>query len=1196
MKSLTIHHLPGLDGTPPRTRVSYRQAPHAQAQEHETEFHFTVTNEERGLIQWYLEDYLQDPWGVYPERAQKAETLMERLGQELFEAVFSNRETQALYAHVGDDLPNTRITIHAVDPEGIALPWELMRDPARAEYGDLARLAHVFVRSQPNLVTIPPTVKKKQTFNILLVISRPGGPGNDIPFQSTARPLVELFRQHGDRIHLDVLRPPTFEQLAKVLREKPNFYHVLHFDGHGVFPDDSQGVLLFEGENGQGRLVTGQELGKVLAAYRVPIVLLDACQSGMTSPESIYASVGNQLLKAGACGVVAMAYSVYVSTSARFMRTLYEGLVNGEELGRAVMLARHELCAHPQRQSPIGEIDLQDWIVPISFEAAPVQVMPRQTGKRRVVLSLPKKSSDKECAEADNIWREPLYGFVGRDDVIHELERAFRTQTTILLTGMAGVGKTEAVKGFVRWLSETGGLDGPAFFFSFEHYLPLAQVCDRIGRAFNQLIRKELSTDWDLLEAEDRPEVVLSILQQIRCLMIWDNFEPVHDLVDDTESTWTAAEQQELRAFLEQLQGHKTKVLITSRTEEKWLGKIPRRLEIGGLSLFESQQLAVHVLERAGLRPEQIRKLPQYNGLLNYLQGNPLAIQIVLPDLAHTSPEDLLEKLRSGSGTFKGEDKKQGREHSLTASLTYRFNSFDPTQRKRLAVLAPFQGFVDADVLTFMCDDNDCPDFLQGLTKENWLELLDMAALCGLLRPLGGGMYTVHPALPWFFRREQAEAMPDHEWLETAYVRACASYGSYLDDLFKTNAGFAMFLLRMEESNILHALALARKSDSWENVQDVLYGIRQLYVTQGRWVEWERLVADVEQEITDKTGDPLPGREDLFTVVLGHRAELLHYRRDWHGAQTIYLRLKRYCEEIEDHRNMAVALHQLGMIAEERHNYDEAEKCYKKSLEIKERIGDEHGQASTLHQLGMIAEERHNYDEAEECYKKSLEIEERIGDEHGQAQTFHQLGMIAQERHDYDEAEEWYEKSLEIKERIGNEHGQASTLHQLGMIAQERHDYDEAEEWYKKSLEIEERIGDEHGQASTLNQLGMIAEERHNYDEAEKWCKKSLEIKERIGNEHGQAFTLHQLGIIAQERHNYDEAEEWYKKSLEIKERIGNEHGQASTLHQLGRIAEERGNTALAIDLYERAEAIFIAFKDEHSLAIVRKSLERVRG
>jgi len=64
---------------------------------------------------------------------------MSQLGERLFEAIFSSKETSRLVAHIADHLPDTRIVIHASDPAGIALPWELMRDPTLGEYGDLER-------------------------------------------------------------------------------------------------------------------------------------------------------------------------------------------------------------------------------------------------------------------------------------------------------------------------------------------------------------------------------------------------------------------------------------------------------------------------------------------------------------------------------------------------------------------------------------------------------------------------------------------------------------------------------------------------------------------------------------------------------------------------------------------------------------------------------------------------------------------------------------------------------------------------------------------------------------------------------------------------------------------------------------------------------------------------------------------------
>jgi hypothetical protein len=124
---------------------------------------------------------------------------------------------------------------------------------------------------------------------------------------------------------------------------------------------------------------------------------------------------------------------------------------------------------------------------------------------------------------------------------------------------MAGVGKTQMAVGFARWWAETGALDGPVFFFPFEQYLPLAQVCDRVEHVFQQVIKDQLRQEWHLLNVEQRRRVALSILRQVPCLMIWDNLEPVAGFPAGTSSAWRPEEQRTLRDFLHDLRGDKRK-------------------------------------------------------------------------------------------------------------------------------------------------------------------------------------------------------------------------------------------------------------------------------------------------------------------------------------------------------------------------------------------------------------------------------------------------------------------------------------------------------------------------------------------------------------------------------------------------------------------------------------------------------------
>ena len=141
-------------------------------------------------------------------------------------------------------------------------------------------------------------------------------------------------------------------------------------------------------------------------------------------------------------------------------------------------------------------------------------------------------------------------------------------------------------------------------------------------------------------------------------------------------------------------------------------------------------------------------------------------------------------------------------------------------------------------------------------------------------------------------------------------------------------------------------------------------------------------------------------------------------------------------------------------------------------------------QANWIHQLGIIAQVRGDYEEAAGQYQRALDINERLGDQAGMAAGYHQLGMLAQVRGDYEEAARQYQRALDINERLGNQAGLATSYHNLGAIAQVREDYDEAARQYQRSLDIEERLGDQAGMAAGYHQLGMLAQYRGDHEEA----------------------------------------------------------------------------------------------------------------
>src|SRR6185369_10633394 len=383
-------------------------------------FPFTVTSQDEEDLRWYLEDFLQHPEVPAPTIARRIEGRMADLGAELFKAVFqANDDARDVWSRVRERLPKTRIEIITGVAEAATIPWELLREPKTDS--PLALAVQSFVRAQPNTSLAPHLpVKKKGKIRILLVICRPRGE-QDVPFRSVASRLIKgLDESNREAYDLDVLRPPTFEQLGKVLREahregKP--YHVVHFDGHGAYIEVKEpgalgallghltsvvlagprtgkhGYLWFENPqlDGNGELIDGTSLGQLLAKTGVPVLVLNACRSAHTEPAAqpdatasnephsqvrAFGSLAQEVMDAGVAGVVAMRYNVYVVTAALFAAELYAGLGQGSALGEAVTLARKNLADNPLREVIYAPLPLQDWTVPVVYEATPLQVFP----------------------------------------------------------------------------------------------------------------------------------------------------------------------------------------------------------------------------------------------------------------------------------------------------------------------------------------------------------------------------------------------------------------------------------------------------------------------------------------------------------------------------------------------------------------------------------------------------------------------------------------------------------------------------------------------------------------------------------------------------------------------------------------------------------------------------------------------------
>jgi len=975
----------------------------------------------RRELRWCLERFLDYPFPPNTDRADRAVRVLEAWGTHAFEALFHGGMARDWYRDiVREGTEHLQLRIVANDPAVLAWPWEALHDPER---GYLAQKCHI--ERQLNNVPDPPPLPEnlpRDRLNILLITARPFA--GDVEYRSISRALVEQIEKSHLAARVTVLRPPTFDELRDELGRRPGYYHIVHFDGHGGygrFADDGdqaeslagavtpytlqqgpQGCLVFETPDGKPHAVPAETLSETLHEFRVPVVVLNACQSGTIDEraENAFASVAASLVRTGIRSVVAMGYSLYVSAAQQFLPAFYKRLLETGELAGPTRAGRAAMLAHPGRVCARGTYPLKDWLVPVVYQQQPADLsfvtQVEAAEEQEQAPALPEEAMDTDSP----------YGFVGRDSAILALERALlRDPPAILVHGLGGIGKTTLARGFLEWLRQTGGLGAGCLWFTFNDIHKVEYVLHGIGTAI-------FGPNFIPADTEQKLALLGKALRENRLMIVWDNFESASgNEAAGIEPLLTPDDLQLLRRFLQAIQGGKSKVLITSRSEESWLpASLRYKLPLGGLTGEARWQFCSAILGNLGI--ETNRDDPELAALMDALDGHPLLMRAVLPRLeGGRSAKSILDQVQGNLATgATGTDPTQQKVH---ATLRFVEEALPKELRPLLVPLALHERFLDADYVEAMAKSAERTE----VTRAQIDRLLSALATAGLVRDRGQSIYELHPALTGFLRAtvlSEVDAGRRESW-QRGFVDVM---GSLADAYAPKELHEQRGVFHVHSANFHIALALA-----------------------------ESLNMDTH-----------------FAALTQSLAFYAQNTLNFDSAQRLFGRLAEHHRGRGEREDEAAAYHQLGMIAQERRDFASAETWYLKSLEISERLDIDSYAASTYHQLGVIAEEGRNFPTAETWYLKSLAISERLDIDSYAANTYHQLGVIAQERRDFASAETWYLKSLEIKEKQGNEHGAASTYGQLGIIAGLQERFVESAKWVIKSISAFRKCHDSHAE------------------------------------------------------------------------------------------------------------------------------------
>jgi tetratricopeptide (TPR) repeat protein len=1168
---------------------------------------------------WYLERWPVWPNPLVADRAKRVEANLIAWGQALHGVALPLQPTaNVVQAWAGVDAGASRRFSVSVDDSPLhgsseaeqnaakeattallALPWELLHngDGFLFQGGRPSRVR----RRLPNKRNLAVPVVAPP-IRVLLISARPE---DDVcgylDHRASALPLVAATEELGEVLRLSLLHPATYPALEAELaraQQAGEPYHVVHFDGHGIYDRRvGLGGLCFEDPSDSHKLtgrrhqtVCTNQLGPLLNNYRIPLVLLEACQSAKAEAGS--ESVASELLQRGVASVVAMSHSVLVETARRFVAAFYTELARGQRVGQAMLAGQRALHSDPRRgqRYGIGELTLADWFVPVLYQE-------KDDSQLFTATPAPQTREDLRTrlrARLGAVPSEPAdTGFVGRSRDLLALERLLRQARWAVVRGQGGEGKTALAAELARWLVRSQQLRCAAFVS--------VELCSHKDAVLDALGRQLVGSDYSAAKYENPEQALLPVERALReqpTLLVIDNMEsvllPPYLETPDLLSEEAALELQAILALAERLlRAGETRLVFTSREA------LPAPFEANSQS-WELHQLekgdAVALIERslaagegnaataagAGTAALEARR-EEIEALVDAVQGHARTLALLAPELrrrgvtaTQAALVELMEQMQLQVAQLPADDPRR-REQSLFASVELSLRRLSAANRERARVLGVFHGGVDIDVLRRMT---------------GW----EMAEVAGLAMELvGTGLATANPynhlslnsALCPYLKATLREE--ERQALTASWLEAMADYLNCLDQQRSQNAELAATLTLLELPNLFALLdrtpAVADPETSIERTTS-LYSLLQ---SLGKSRLLER-VALVREAAAAALGEGLShARFEASRNRIEQKLGAGQLREALSGAQQLLQKAREAGEAAyaSADYDLAMACILLGRVLRRGGEALQALPLLQEAGQRFEAISQKRldvsaarmasaclaGQGDCLSDLGR-------YDAAAAAYEGSIRKGIQQGDLRGVAVRKGQLGNVRLQQQHYDEAMEAFQEARDTFSRLNEPGSVATAWHRIGIVHHASRQPEAAEEAYNQSLAINVRLGDQAGQASTLGQLGNLYDDvLHRPKDAVTFHQRAAEIYGTIGDTLGEGRQCNNLGATLWNLQRIDEARQAIRRAIECKALFGHAAEPWTSWAILAAIETAAGNSAAAADARHKAINAFLAYR-----------------
>lgn len=1123
-------------------------------------------------LRWYIEVYGAQYTGEPDdEEAKRIEAKLITLGEALFEAVFSTDSARDLFQKFQQQHTDKLLTIHTNEAQILALPWELLREP---ENGFLSQqqppisIRRFYVQNQSPIFPI----QAKSKLRLLFIVSRP----QDVSFLNPRldpQAVMDALAENNIRCEVEFLRPATLTNLTERLNNKdlPPI-DIIHFDGHGVYREKEQlGYLLFESSGDPDKLSTIDDptagkkhevsaalLGKKLKPHNIALVVLSACQSATVGNEPL-GSVAAGLTDKGVPTVLAMVYSVLVTTTRQLFASFYQALATEQSVGAALDNARQAMAQHNQRgkrRRGEGEFELtlQDWFVPALYQAS----------NDSVLLSPPDLLGFKnlEGLKRSDLPALQAAGFFGRSFELWQIERWFvQGVERVTITGFGGQGKTYCAIEAAQWLLRTDLFDAVCFV-DFSRY----QGLDALRYAMNAL---GVLLDTTLLDENAVPP----LLQTRRLLWVWDNLESL------------AAETLEelLKAAAEWSKSTPCRFLFTTRQhrftqvgyEDDKSNPKHQYLDLGGLAEADALDYFNQLWQTA---PQPELTFPvryELMALFGKVAFHPLSIGLLAQQLKTRTIAELGERLEALL-LCKPEEYLSAR-----ASVKLSLARLNLEERALIKLLGVFQNGAMENILLEVTELGEIKteddiyvktgEILLNLLKatedtNNELEVNVHKTIRKLITCSSHFLKKKTDNYIWENLKKSLEeaALITNEdltylgikipyikftpnlsailWEELTFVeqsqllnRYCQSYYNlscffYSED--SKNPSTVRAIIKRELFNFIHAVEFSLRNKS-DFVVEFSNNVSEFFDSFGFQKENDKLIS-ASQKLHYGVGT------QKWLLARLNQGKFFYANGEYTQAENLFQKIVYHLDKSPNYF-LCLNLNLLGRCFIEQGKLSAGINCYRQSLNIAQQLKSSiqlQKRLSVLYcDLANAFRDSSNYPQAELYYEQSLTIAKKINDEHQQAVLTVQFGILSMLQENLKGAYDYYQQALYLFQKYEEPIFEADVWHQLGLIYQKSDDWELSEQAYRKAAYIKESQGI--NATNTWINLAKTSQKQGKLPVAEKWLQMAKNRAIKYINNKDLFIVLSNLADLLQNQvSRLDEARKFAEQALGIQKTL----------------------------------------------------------